>query len=389
MQFAFTEEQQMIRDTAELFLAEVSTSNAIRVAMETELGYDRELWQRICADLYWQAIHIPEKYGGMGLGQVELVAMMEQMGRYLLCSPFFSTVCLGANALLVAGTELQKQRYLPRICEGLTATLAYTGISAAQDGGCWGADAVEVVAARDGDEFVLNGTLRFVPDGASAVLLVIAARAIGTSGENGISLFAVPADNTGIVRRLLPTMDQTRKQAEIVLNNLRVSADALMGAEGTAWPLLKRILQLATISLAAEQTGGAQQSLDLAVEYSKERVQFGRPIAGFQAIKHMAADMMARAEVARSAIYYAACVAQESIEGGELGSELEEAASIAKTYCSDAYFQNAGDALQIHGGVGFTWEYDVHLHLKRAKASEHFLGSGDYHRERIAQILLG
>ncbi|MFC6981145.1 acyl-CoA dehydrogenase family protein [Microbulbifer taiwanensis] len=301
---------------------------------------------------------------------------------------FFSTVCLGANALMVAGTEAQKEKYLPRICEGLTATLAYTGISAARGGGRWGADAVEAIAERDGDEFILNGTLRFVPDGASAELLIVAARAAGTSGEAGISLFVVPAESPGIERKLLPTMDQTRKQAEIVLSDLRLPADTLMGAEGDAWPQLQKILQLATVAQAAEQMGGAQQSLDLAVEYSKERAQFGRPIAGFQAIKHKAADMMTRTEVARSAVYYAACVAEEAVEGGELAGELGEAASIAKAYCSDAYFQNAGDALQIHGGVGFTWEYDVHLHLKRAKASEHFLGSGDYHRERVAQLLL-
>lgn len=392
MEFAFTEEQQMIRDTAESFLAEVSTSEAIRTAMATEQGYDSELWQRICGELYWQAIHIPEEYGGMGLGYVELVAMLEQMGRYLLCSPFYSTVCLAANALIVAGNEDQKTEYLPKICEGLTATLAYTGTAAAIGGGQWRSEAITTIAKREGDQFFLNGTLRYVPDGTTADLLIIAARSEGSTEEEGVSLFAVPANLAGIERKTLPTMDQTRKQAEIVLNNVSVPTSALMGEEGQAWPQLEKVIDLATIALSAEQMGGAQQVLDMTVDYTKERTQFNRAIAGFQAIKHMAADMMTRVEVARSGVYYAACVAQEALDGsengGDLAGELSEAASIAKAYCSDAYFQSAGDALQMHGGVGFTWEYDVHLYFKRAKAAEHFLGNGAYHRERIAQLIL-
>jgi alkylation response protein AidB-like acyl-CoA dehydrogenase len=161
-----------------------------------------------------------------------------------------------------------------------------------------------------------------------------------------------------------------------------------MGSEGEAWPQLEKIIQLATVAIAAEQMGGSQQLLDSTVEYTKERVQFGRPVAGFQAVKHKAADMMLKTEVSRSAVYYAACIAEEAMKGGELAGELAEAASVAKAYCSDAYFQNAGDAIQLHGGVGFTWEYDVHLYFKRAKSSEIFLGNGAYHREKVAQLLL-
>ncbi len=388
MKFAFSDEQQMIRDTAESFLAEVSTGEAVRAAMATELGYDAELWQRICGELYWPAIHIPVEFGGLGLGYVELAAMLEQMGRYLLCSPFFSTVCLGANALMIAGSDEQKAQYLAEICAGRTATLAYTGKAAAACGGQWGAEAVELVAQRRHDQFVLNGTLRYVPDGASAELLIVAARSLGSTGAEGINLFVLAADRAGIECRLLPTMDQTRRQAEITFDSVTLPISALMGEEGAAWPALAKIIDLATVALTAEQLGGAQQLLDIAVDYTKERTQFNRPIASFQAIKHMAADMMTRAEVARSGAYYAACVAQEALEHGELASQLPEAASVAKAYCSDAFFRNAGDALQMHGGVGFTWEYDVHLYFKRAKASEHFLGSGDYHRERIARLIL-
>jgi alkylation response protein AidB-like acyl-CoA dehydrogenase len=183
-------------------------------------------------------------------------------------------------------------------------------------------------------------------------------------------------------------MDQARKQAAVQLKSVSLTADALMGESGQGWMSLSKVIDLATIALAAEQVGGCQQLLDMTVAYTSERVQFNRTIASYQAVKHKAADMMLQTEVARSAIYYAACVAQEALEGGPLSVELSEAASVAKSYCSDAYFAVAGDALQLFGGVGFTWEYDVHLYLKRAKSSEHLLGNGVFHRERLARMLL-
>ena len=383
MEFRFTEEQEMIRDTAQAFLAEVSTSEAVRKAMATESGYDAELWQRICAEMYWQAIHIPEQYGGMGLGYVELVAMLEQMGRYLLCSPFYSTVCLAANSLLLAGDEAQKTDYLAQIVAGSTATLAYTGVS-----GRWDAAAVEATCEQSGDGYVINGSYRFVPDGHTADILVIAARLPGSEGEQGISLFVLPADTAGISRQWLPTMDQTRKQAQLVFDQVHVPSSALMGEAGNAWPQLSKIIDLAAVAIAADQVGGAQQSLDITLAYLQERVQFGRVIASYQAVKHKAADMMLKAEAGRSAIYYAACVADEVLTGGPMAAELPEAASIAKAYCSDAYFFNAGCGIQLHGGVGFTAEYDIQLYFKRAKSTETFLGNAAYHRERLARQLL-
>ncbi len=393
MEFAFTDEQKMIRDTVESFLTESSTSVAVRAAMATDSGYDTATWHTVCRDLYWHATHIPAEYGGLGLGYVELVAMMEQMGRFLFCAPFFSTVCLATNALLVAANDTQKAEYLSKICEGSTATLAWAGKRAGNAAGEWGADVVEVVATPENGAYRLNGSYRYVVDGVTAELLVLAARQPGSHGEQGISLFVVPANLPGISRHLLPTMDQTRKQAEIILQDVVLPADALMGVEGQGWDSLRTVLDLATVALAAEQMGGAQQTLDMAVAYTKERVQFGRAIASFQAIKHKAADMMMRVEVARSGVYYAACVAQEKLDAlaglpASLAGELTEAASVAKSYCSDVYFKNAGDALQMHGGVGFTWEYDVHLHFKRAKASEHYLGNAAWHRERLASLLL-
>jgi alkylation response protein AidB-like acyl-CoA dehydrogenase len=285
-------------------------------------------------------------------------------------------VCLAANALLVAGNEEQKQRYLPGIAEGTTrASLAYSGVS-----GDWSGATVAVTALASAEEYRLQGTTSFVVDGHCADLLVVAARSEGSAGNEGISLFLVPTDAAGLERRVLPTMDQTRRLAEITLNDVCVPASSRMGAEGEAWPLLSRTLDLAAIALAAEQVGGAQRCLDLAVAYAKERQQFGRAIGSFQAIKHKCADMMVKVESARSAAYYAGCCVAEGNE-----AELDTVAPLAKAYCSDAYFQCAADCIQIHGGVGFTWEYDIHLYFKRAKSSESLLGDAAFHRELLAQ----
>lgn len=387
MEFAFSDEQEMIRASAESFLADVSDSAAVRAAMASELGYDRELWQRLCGEMYWPAIHIPEEYGGLGLGYVELAILLEQMGGRLLCSPFFATACLATPALLLAGSERQKAEWLPRIAEGsITGTLAFTSANR------WDAGTVQATALAEGEGFVLNGTLNYVLDGHSADLLIVAARTPGSTGEAGVSLFALAADSVGIERHALPTMDQTRRQARLQLNNVYLGADCLMGELGTAWPQLERILQLACIGLAAEQTGGAQQVLDLSVAYMQERQQFGRPIASFQALKHRAADMMLQVECARSAAYYAACVAQELLDpagDAQVASELPLAAALAKAQCSEAFFHCAAESIQLHGGVGFTWEYDPHLYFKRARATESFLGAPALHRERIAVALLG
>jgi alkylation response protein AidB-like acyl-CoA dehydrogenase len=286
-------------------------------------------------------------------------------------------VCLGANALLVAGSDAQKREQLPAIAEGRSlATLA-----AFEPDKNWTVAGIEAEARGQGGDYVLSGRKRGVLDGHCADLLVVAARSAGSRGDEGVSLFAVPATSPGVERRVLPTLDQTRRLAEIELHGVRVPASARLGEEGTGAGALERILELAAIALAAEQVGGAQRCLDLAVAHARSRVQFGRPIGSFQAIQHRCADMMLAVESARSAAYYAACVAAEG------GSELARVASLAKVYCSDAYFRCAADSLQVHGGVGFTWEYDVHLHLKRAKWTESFLGDPTWHRERVARLI--
>jgi alkylation response protein AidB-like acyl-CoA dehydrogenase len=379
MNFAFTEEQEELRSAARAFLADHSSSEQVRRAMESDLGYEPEVWKRVGAELGWTAVTIPEEFGGIGLGDVELVALMEIMGEHLFCAPYFASVCLGAGALLVAGSAEQKAEHLPAIAEGRTlATLAY----AESESGAEPTDLAMLAEPADAG-FVLRGVKRFVVDGAAADLLVVAAREPGSRGEAGISLFLVPSGSPGLRVTPLPTMDPTRRQAEVALDGVRVPSSARLDGPEGGGASLREILDRAAIALAAEQVGGAQRCLDLSVAYAKEREQFGRPIGSFQAIKHKCADMMVRVESARSAAYYAACVAAEAVP------ELSGAASLAKAYCSEAYFHCAGAAIQIHGGVGFTWEYDPHLYFKRAQASEHLLGDPTWHRERIARQLCG
>ena len=377
MDFQFSEEQEELRSMAKSFLVEASGPEQIRAAMETPLGYDAKVWSRIATELGWPCVHIPEAYGGLGLGFVDLVVLLEAAGEAVLCAPFFSTVALAANSLLEVGSESQKAEFLPPIAEGTsTATLAF-----AEAKGRWDADGIQLTATPDGDGFILDGTKCWVIDGHSADRILVAARTPGTSGEEGVSVFLVDGDQPGISRKALPTMDQTRRQAEITLSALRVGPEACLGESGAAWPGLRRTLDLAAIALAAEQVGGAQRCLDMSVQYAKEREQFGRPIGSFQAIKHKCADMMVAVESARSALYYAACIADDGSD------DLSSNASLAKAWCSEAYFRCAADSIQIHGGVGFTWEYDPHLHFKRARSSESYLGDPSYHRERVAAHL--
>ncbi len=375
MDFRFSEEQEELREMARAFLAEVSGSEPVRAAMASETGFDPEVWKRIGTELGWTSVLVPEEHGGLGLTDVDLVALLEPMGETLLCAPFLSSVCLGARSVLVAGSEAQKSLWLPPLAVGtLTATLAH-----AESEGAWDVEAIRATWRRDGEEIVLSGTKRFVVDGHTADRIVVAARETGSTGREGIALFVVEGDAPGLTRRRLPTMDQTRRLAEIGLQDLRVPAQARL-ERGDA-DTLDRILQCATISLSAEQIGCAQRALDLSVAYAKERVQYGRPIGSFQAIKHKCADMMVKVESARSVVYYAACVAAE---GGE---DLPIAASMAKAAASDACSFATGCALQIFGGVGFTWEYDIQLYFKRARSSTSLLGDVEHHRERVAREL--
>jgi alkylation response protein AidB-like acyl-CoA dehydrogenase len=366
MNFAFSDEQEELRRSVRRFLQEKSPSAEVRRLMETTEGYDQAVWDQMANQLGLQALAIPEEYGGAGFTNVELTVVFEEMGAALLCAPYFSTVALGANAILSSGDESAKKDLLPGIAEGTTkATLAIT-----EDSGRWEPDAV-TLEATGGPDWSLTGAKMYVIDGHVADLIIVVART-----PKGLTLFAVDGDASGLVRTPLATMDQTRKQARLEFSS---TPARLIGAEGEAGPAVTRILDLAAVALAAEQVGGAQRCLDMAVEYAKTRIQFGRPIGSFQAIKHKCADMLLEVESAKSAAYYAGWAAADDSD------ELPVVASLAKSYCSEAYFHAAAENIQIHGGIGFTWEHDAHLYFKRAKSSELLLGDPSYHRELLAQ----
>ena len=376
IQFTFTDEQEQFRDAVRRFMTEKSPTTAVRRLMETNEGYDLDVWQQLSNQLGLPGIHIPEQYGGAGFGMVELGIVMEEMGRALLCAPYFSTAVLAANALLNAGTEAQKASLLPNLASGARlAALAVTEL-----GGAWDPQAIALTATPDGDGFRLDGTKSYVVDGHVADLLVVVGRTSGTTGREGLALFTVSADTAGVTRSLLPSMDPTRKLARIDFD--RVQARRLGdGQDGPTAGVtaLERTLDQAAIALANEMVGGAQALFDSAVDYAKLRVQFGRTIGSFQAIKHKCADMLLDMELAKSAAYYAAQAAATD------DPEWPALACLAKAGASDMYLHIAIETIQIFGGIGFTWDNDTHLWFKRAKSSEVFLGEPHYHRELLLQ----
>lgn len=367
MKLVFSEEQEALRATVRRFLDDKSPSTEVRRLMETDEGYDPAVWSQLADQLGLQALVIPEEYGGAGFSYVELILVLEEMGRALLCAPYFSTVALAANAFLSSGDDKAKKAFLPGIASGETiATLAYTEDNGRPDDG-----GIMLAAERSSAGWTLHGHKSFVLDGHIASLLLVIARTAA-----GLSLFTVDGAADNISRTPLPSLDQTRKLARIEFNDTPAS---LVGTEGSAGQTLSTTLDLAAVALAAEQVGGAQRCLDMSVEYAKLRHQFGRPVGSFQAIKHKCADMLLEVESARSAAYYAGWAATEGAD------ELPVVASIAKAYCSEAYSHAAGENIQIHGGIGFTWEHDAHLYFKRAKSSELLFGDGVHHREQLAQ----
>jgi len=340
--------------------------------MATTEGYDPAVWRRMSEELALPGIHIPECCGGSGFGMVELGIVMEEMGRVLLCSPYFSTAVLAAGAIMNAGTDEQKSALLPRLASGARlATLAIT-----EPDGNWDFRGIETVATPDADGYRLDGVKSFVVDGHIADLIIVAARVAGSGGAEGLALFTIDANASSLERRLLESMDATRKIARIEFRGAR--ARLLGGIESGATTISKTLDQ-AAIALANEMVGGAQTMLESAVGYAKLRVQFGRPIGSFQAIKHKLADMLLEVELAKSAAY---CAAQAAAVGDP---EWPANANLAKAAASEAYVHAAAECIQIHGGIGFTWDDDTHLWFKRAKSSEVFLGQPSRHRELLMQ----
>ena len=372
MKFSFTDEQQEFRSVLRRFLEDKSPTTEVRRLMETDEGYDPDVWRQLSQELGLTAIHIPESYGGQGFGIGELAIAVEEMGRALLCAPYFASTVLAATAILKVGSEDQKQLMLPNIALGETiATLAL-----AEESGAWDPSGVAMTATANGDKFTLKGTKSFVLDGCTAGFIVVVARKAGSSGDDGVSFFTVAGDAVGLERAPLNSMDPTRKLGRLTFSG--VDAE-LLGEEGGAAGPLAETLDVAAICLANEMVGGAERLRESAVEYANMRVQFGRAIGSFQTLKHKAADMLLEVELAKSAAYYAAAAADEDDE------EVSALASLAKAAAADVYMQTAVHTVQIHGGIGFTWDNDTHLWFKRAKSSEVFLGGSAYHRERMMQ----
>jgi alkylation response protein AidB-like acyl-CoA dehydrogenase len=376
MNFAFSDEQDELRKIVRAFLESKSPESAVREQMETEAGFYGAVWAQMAEQMGLPGLHIPEEFGGSGFTYVELGIVLEEMGRALLCAPFFSTVVLAANALLLSGDQAAKKDYLPGIASGETiATVAFT-----EPSGKWDESGIEMHATKGADGYTLTGTKMYVLDGHTADLILVVARTESPGHRPdpgaGISLFGVDGDADGLTRTPLSTMDQTRKQARL---DFEGTPARLIESEGIGWDFIARVLDLVAVGLAAEQVGGAQKVLEMAVEYAKVRVQFGRPIGSFQAIKHKCADMLLEVESAKSAAYYGMWCA------AEMDDELPSVASMAKAYCSEAYFHAAAENIQIHGGIGFTWEHPAHLYFKRAKSSELLFGDPTYHRELLAQ----
>lgn len=370
MKFSFTEEQDEFRSVLRRFLEDRSPTTEVRRLMATDEGWERDRWAEINAELELTAVAIPEAYGGHGFGASEQCIVLEEMGRALLCAPYFSSTVLAASAILAAGDEEQKQALLPAIAAGETvATLAFT-----EANGHWDNASVAMTASPEGSAYKLDGAKSFVLDGHTADLIVVLARAPGSSGDDGLSLFAVSGDAAGLERNPLTTVDETRKLARLSFDG--VSAE-LLGAEGGAAGPMARTLTRAAVCLANEMVGGADRLREDALEYVKMRMQFGRSIASFQVTKHKAADMLADVELAKSAAYYAAAALDEGDD------DITAVASLAKASASEAYMRTAIHAVQMHGGIGFTWDNDTHLWFKRAKSSEVFLGDANHHRETM------
>jgi alkylation response protein AidB-like acyl-CoA dehydrogenase len=374
MDFAFSEEQDMLRASAREFLAKQCPSSYVRRMMEAEDAWDPAFWGRL-AELGWTGLGIPEEYGGVGTF-LDLVVVLEEAGRALLPGPFFSTMGLAVPTLLEAAGDAQKKEVLPAIAAGdARATVALT-----EPSGRWDAEGVTLAARPSGDGWRLEGVKLFVPDAAVADHTIVVART-RSEGENGVTLFLVSGRPSGMTVSPLKTMDMTRRWYEVRFDGVELPASAVVGAVDQGWAPLRRALDWAAAGLCAEMVGGAQHVLDTSVEYAKTRQQFGKPIGIYQAVSHKLADMLLETESARSATYYAAWAVDADAPDRTL------AASMAKAYTSDAYRRAAGNGIQVHGGIGFTWEHDMHLYFKRAKASEVTLGDATYHRELVAQAL--
>ncbi|MBI2849848.1 MAG: acyl-CoA/acyl-ACP dehydrogenase [Chloroflexi bacterium] len=376
MNFELDEEQVMLKTAARDFLEKECPKKLVREMMEDKRGYSPELWKKI-SDQDWLGLTFPEEYGGTGCCFLDLAVLLEECGRALLPAPIIPTVVLTAHPIMAAGTEEQKKQYLPKIANGeMILTLAFMEAS----GGLEASD-VNVTATPSGDNFIINGTKLFVPDAHIAdYLLCVTRTKNGPDKEQGTSLFLVDARTDGIRIEVLKTMTD-EKLCEVVFNNVAVHKKNVLGKLDQGWPVMKRVLVEAQVAECAWMTGGARWAMEISIDYARLRIAFGRPIGSFQAIQHKLANMAVEVEGATSIVYYAAWTIMEN------NPDMTLAASMAKSWCGETYKHATFDGVQIHGGIGYTWDHDMHLYLKRAKACEVTFGDSNYHREKVAQML--
>jgi alkylation response protein AidB-like acyl-CoA dehydrogenase len=373
MDFAFTDEQAMLRDSARGFFARHAPPGAARARLTDADGYDPAAW-RALGEMGWLGVDLPAEVGGLGLGLVEMAIILEQAGESLCPLPFFASAGLAARAVL-ATAEPQRARQLlgPIVAGDAIATLACCGRAGV-------ALELDATLGRDGSRFRLDGAAGFVPFGHVADLLLVAAR--DADDPSVLHLLHVAPDAAGLTIDRPTQMDLLRPEAQLRFDAVAVPATALLGTGPGVAAALRRVIDRATILVAAEQVGGAQRCLALSLDHARQRIAFGRPIGSFQAIKHRLADMAMQVETARSAAYYAACLAQEGDDRA-----LGYAAAMAKVHCADAFSQCAGDTIQIHGGIGFTWEHDAHLLFKQAHSAARLFGSPDAACQRMADLM--
>ena len=365
MNFDFSDEQKQLRDEARKFLTEKCPPKAVRAVLDGKAAYDRELWQGL-AEMGFLGVAIPESYGGAGAGHLELCVIAEEMGRALAPVPFSSTVYLAAEALLLAGSEAQKQKWLPRIAKGE----AIGALALFEGKGNPSPPAIKLAASGN----ALNGMKMPVADGAIADFAIVAARTGSSGRENDISLFIVELKGDGVETKSLSNIDPTRGQAEITFKNAKAEA---LGRAGEGWSILTQVLDRAAVLMAFEQVGGADRALEMGRDYALDRIAFGRPIGSFQAVKHMLADMYVSATLARSNSYYGAWALSTN------SSELPEAAASARISATQAFQHCAKNNIQVHGGMGFTWEFDCHMYYRRANAMALGLGSLTYWEDQL------
>jgi alkylation response protein AidB-like acyl-CoA dehydrogenase len=365
MNFDFSEEQKQLRDEARKFLAEKCPPTAVRTVLDGKATYDRELWKGL-ADMGFLGVAIPETYGGAGAGHLELCVIAEEMGRALAPVPFSSTVYLAAEALLIAGSEAQKQQWLPLIASGK----AIGTLGLFEGKGNPSPQGIELAASGCN----LSGVKKPVPDGAIADLVIVAARTGSTGRDSDISLFLVDMKAGGVQARALTSIDPSRGQAELTFRNCKAEP---LGPANDGWSIVSQLLDRAAVLIAFEQVGGADRALEMGRDYALDRIAFGRPIGSFQAVKHMLADMYVSATLARSNCYYGAWALSTN------ASELPEAAAAARISATQAFQHCAKNNIQVHGGMGFTWEFDCHLYYRRSNAMALALGSLSYWEDAL------